>query len=112
MWMSYLRQVRGTPYKRICGLCRLRLNGSMALCNISGESMSFNDLRIYEQTLINEQDTAKLYEVVHKVRRICPDVPDEKQTSTGYRTEVTTPDYVCLGTLTSEDGAEGFFAGA
>ena len=40
--------------------------------------MSFNDLRIYEQTLGNEQDTAKLYEVVNKVGRIRPDVPDEK----------------------------------
>ena len=66
--------------------------------------MCFNDLRIDEQTLVNEQDTAKLYEVVHKVGRICPDVPDEKESSTDDRTEITASYDVGFGTLTPEDG--------
>lgn len=44
--MSYRGQSDKQPYKRICGLCRLRLNGSMVLNNISGESMNFKKLRV------------------------------------------------------------------
>ena len=66
--------------------------------------MCFNALLIDEQTLINEQDAAKLYEVVHKVGRIRPDVPEKKESSTGDRTEIAASYDVGLGTFTPEDG--------
>lgn len=66
--------------------------------------MSIKNLRVHYAFNVYKHPTSLQNEVIRQIRRIRPDVPDEKQTATGNRTKITAPDYIGFGTLTPEDG--------